>query len=426
MASTTGAEASGTAGQSTSIGSGLSNLVSKIIGIEQPKKDPRTRFIVSLSKATPFQVTALERPNRVVVDMGRVNFLLPSAPDKQIGVVTSFRGGLASADKTRIVINVSEPVVINRALIRDNPKTRTPELVIDILPLRAKAAFEAQQSAERSKVQQAAMGLGIKAALPKFQPPTPKPAASPQELRKKSAKPLIVVDPGHGGRDSGAKRFGLQEKNVVLKFGLKLRDKLLATGRYRVIMTRSTDIFIPLGRRISLAERNNADLFISVHADYAGSRARGATIYSLRQRTAARLRGTARKEVTRQVLTKLSKGEMSRVQKVATDVGTIQKILTDLAQREVENNWHRTTAISDNVVKYMSGSTNMRRDPDKRAGFRVLRTAKVPSILIELAYISNRRDARNLNSDKWRERVATSISEAVDRYFSDPTTRFPL
>ena len=110
----------------------------------------------------------------------------------------------------------------------------------------------------------------------------PRQALSRKAVEKRHAKPIIVLDPGHGGHDSGAKKNGAIEKNVVLAFAKTLRDKLEASGRYKVLMTRDTDVFIPLGERRKFAEQNKANLFMSIHADYARSSASGATIFSLR------------------------------------------------------------------------------------------------------------------------------------------------
>lgn len=403
------------AAETTSLRSRLTSLVSKITGsnAQAPKKDPRTRFIVALSRPTKFQVFALSKPNRVIVDLGSVGIRLPDVPENPVGVVTSFRGGADGAGRTRVVINVSEPVVINSAVIKPRGVSGGPELVIDMMPVKAKLAHDEARKSNEAKFRKAKMGLGIR--TPRFQPPLPRAAQSPDALNKKTYRPLIVVDPGHGGHDSGARKYGLREKDVVLAFALKLRDKLLATNRYRVIMTRATDVFIPLGVRRSIAEKHGAALFISVHADYARPGARGATIYSLRRRVAKRLKATQRSQAAKSAL---SKTEEAKIQKASANVAVIRKILGDLAGRDVEATQTRTSDFSHTVVEYMSASTNMRNDPDKEAAFKVLRTQKVPAVLIELAYISNKRDARNLTSDQWRNKVSGSIVSAVDRYFS--------
>ena len=130
----------------------------------------------------------------------------------------------------------------------------------------------------------------------------PRPAVSPQARALGAFKPVIVLDPGHGGEDTGAQKNGAVEKNVVLAFSLMLRDKLNATGRYKVLMTRDTDVFVELNARREFAERSLASLFVAVHADYAQSKARGATIYSLRESVSSALQRSARGEVAENVL----------------------------------------------------------------------------------------------------------------------------
>ncbi|MEL7302553.1 MAG: N-acetylmuramoyl-L-alanine amidase, partial [Pseudomonadota bacterium] len=118
--------------------------------------------------------------------------------------------------------------------------------------------------------------------------------------------------------------------------------------------------------------------------------------------------------------------EERKIRKASADLSAIRGILADLATREVEANHNRTKFFTRSVIKTMSASTNMRANPDKQAAFKVLKTAKVPSVLIELAYVSNKRDAANLKSRKWRSRVAKSIAAAVDNYFSNSIARIPL
>lgn len=408
----------------------ITNLLSKLAGGSAEPADARTRFVIAVERAVNFQVQALTNPNRVTVDMDAVKLLLPPRPQTPVGVIQDFRGGIAGNGRARVVIDVVEPVVIDRAEAVRNPQTGREEIVLDILPVRAMAARERKIAAMRAK----AMGAGITGAgttggravavtRTAVQPPLPRVAPKPAELTNSASKPLIVIDPGHGGIDSGAMKWGTQEKDVVLNFGLELRRQLLESGRYRVKMTRETDVFIKLGDRRAFAERHGAALFISVHADYATSSARGATIYSLRESVASRLKRAARSEVKADVLTR---GEAAKIASAKADVSMIRRILADLAQRDVDNTRDRTRIFTNNVIRTMSDATRMRRRPDQQAAFKVLKTAKVPSVLIELAFVSNKRDAALLRSKKWRRRVAGSITDAVDNYFSHQVVRLPL
>jgi len=218
---------------------------------------------------------------------------------------------------------------------------------------------------------------------------------------------------------------GTVEKNVVLAFSLVLRDLLQKSGRYKVLMTRSDDTFIPLDDRTKFAERNKANLFIAIHADYSdgGSRARGATIYTLRDRVAKNLERHAKDNAAKDVL---SPEEIDTVKKVSDDVGAVRSILADLAERDLELTHQRTGMFAKTVIENMGESTPMRNEPDQQAAFRVLKTAQFPSVLIELAYITNQQDVHNLKSDEWREKVARSIVSAIDNYFSHEIAHLPM
>jgi N-acetylmuramoyl-L-alanine amidase len=264
---------------------------------------------------------------------------------------------------------------------------------------------------ERAALRAGALGLGAAG----LQPPTPRPAVSPKVSAARTYKPIIVIDPGHGGDDSGATRYGTVEKDVVLSFSLKLREKLNASGRYKVVMTRETDMFVPLEERREFAERQQAALFIAIHADYTPrASARGATIYSLRPQVAASLRRSAEGEISESVL---SGPEVALVKQANGDVGAVRNILTDLARQELDLNQERTNVFVRSVINYMGNSTNLMNNPDRNAAFVVLKTAKMPSILLELGYITNAEDAQQLRSDKWRDKVSASIVTAIDNYF---------
>ncbi len=377
----------------------------------------RTRFLIGLPRTVEFQVFSLSNPNRVIVDLPEVALQLPSAPeDKATGLVRSFRAGESAPGKARVVIEMSQPVVVQSAKIEKARDGKSQQLALDIVPV------QALTKARRTALKATASGLGASG----LQPPLPKLAQRPDVKAAKSFKPVIVIDPGHGGHDSGAMKNGAVEKDVVLAFAKTLRDKLEKTGRYKVQMTRDTDVFVELSDRVAFAERNKAALFIAVHADYAQNKARGATIYSLRDGVANSLKRSAKGEVSSNVL---SSSEVSTVKSASGgdgDVSAVRNILADLAQREVDATQERTSLFSRAVIENMGETTTMRDDPDQQAGFRVLKTAKFPSVLIELAYVTNKEDAEQLKSETWRDKVSDSIKTAVENYFSNQISRLPM
>jgi N-acetylmuramoyl-L-alanine amidase len=384
----------------------------------------RTKFIIGLERSVEFQVQTLRNPNRIWIDLPDVGFVLPAEPERApIGLVKSFRGGTSAPGKARVVIDVTGPVVIEKAEVQKSADGKTANLVLDIVPAGILASlaefFEGSSANNRIAMQSGASGLGAIGV----QPPMPRPAVSPQARALSMFKPVIVLDPGHGGDDTGAQKNGTVEKNVVLAFSLMLRDKLNATGRYKVLMTRDTDVFVELNKRREFAEHHLASLFVAVHADYAQSSARGATIYSLRESVSNALQRSARGEAAESVL---SGPELDRVKKVDGDVGAIREILADLARSEVDATRDRTGAFVKSVIEYMGESTNLKDNPDRSAAFVVIKSAKIPSILIELGYVTNEADAELLKSDQWREKVSASIVTAIDNYFSHQLARLPM
>jgi N-acetylmuramoyl-L-alanine amidase len=384
----------------------------------------RTRFVIGLPKATKFEVFSLSNPNRVVVQVTETKLRLPEQPKASpVGLIKSFQAGLAGTDRSRIIIYVTEPVIVSSARIEKAKDGANQHLVVEIAPFVPVTASITPPAKQKASMTPPPFALGAAG----LQPPLPRPAVSPDVLAQRAFKPIIVIDPGHGGHDSGAEKNGAVEKDITLAFSKILAKKLNATGRFKVMMTREEDVFIPLGDRVSFGEKNKANLFIAVHCDYAdtGSTASGATIYSLRDSVADSLRRSTRGDVASNVL---SKNEVEKVKQASDgeDVGLVKGILAELAEREVDATQDRTSVFARTVIETMGASTAMRNKPDQQASFRVLKTAQFPSVLIELAYVTNKQDAANLQSDAWRDKVTDSILNAIDNYFSNQVAQLPM
>ncbi len=386
-----------------------------------------TRFVIGLERQTDFQVFSLTNPPRVIVDLPEVKLQLPLVPgDKPVGLVRSFHGGETAPGKSRVVIYTTSPVVVEKAAMERSSDGKSNRLVIDIagasIGTPSAQAQSPQPPATQAQTAQAKLMRAGASSLGAtgIQPPTPRPAARPVATPDKIYRPLIVLDPGHGGHDTGAQKFGTVEKDVVLAFSKVLRDKLQNSGRYKVMMTRDDDKFVELDDRREFGERHKAALFIAVHADYASTSARGATIYSLRESVADGLKRSARGEVRSKVLAQPIKAE------AGGEMNIVKGFLADLAQREVDTTKDRTNVFAQSVIEYMGRSTNLRDNPDRSAAFRVLKTAQVPAVLIELAYVTNQQDAQNLRSEDWRKKVTESIMTAIDNYFTHQGTQVPM
>lgn len=381
-----------------------------------PKK---TRFVIALERKVDYQVQSLPHPNRVIVDLPTVKLQLPpSLSGEPVGIVSGFRAGLGAPGKMRVVIDVTEPVVVDKSEFLEGGGSGPVLLSLEISPAATDMAslLQAAVAMPPSVVQRASISGAI-------QPPVPRRAERPDKRAANAYKPLIVLDPGHGGHDSGATRNGIVEKDVVLAFALTLRDQLRASGRYRVAMTRDDDTFVPLEERREFAEDRKAALFIAIHADYASARARGATIYSLRESVASSLAKSALRESANEAL---SDTELAALKGIGRQGTAVKSILADLVGREVESTRDRTNIFARAVIENMGRSTNMNENPDRNAAFQVLKTAKVPAVLIELAYVTNRADAAQLRSEAWRGNVSRSIRSAIDNYFSHQAARLPF
>jgi N-acetylmuramoyl-L-alanine amidase len=222
-----------------------------------------------------------------------------------------------------------------------------------------------------------------------------------------SVRPLVVIDPGHGGKDPGAIGWkGVREKDLVLRFALDLRRMLEKAG-YRVRMTRSSDRFLTLAERVEFARRHDAHLFISIHADkFRTGTAQGLAVYTLSEEASdAEAAELARSENAADIIDGVDLG---------AGMEAVRDILIDLALRETKN---QSVHFARLLTRAVRPAARLRPRPVRSANFRVLRNPEVPAVLVELGYVSNPRDVRNMQSRAWRRRLAAALARAVDRYF---------
>lgn len=369
----------------------------------------RTRFVVDISGSVGYSVYVLPRPYRVIIDLPEVNFQLPSGQGASgRGLVTGYRFGLLSPGRSRIVIDASAPVLIRKSFVIPATKQKPARLVVDIVKTDAKTFLKSRKSQLQAQSKAAKL-----AAIPI---PVPKPRGSiipgfnkkNNRLSKKRTKKVIVIDPGHGGIDSGAlDRRGVEEKKIVLSVARMLKKTLMATGRYHVLMTRNDDTFIPLRKRVEFARKNDGDLFISIHADtVTRSSVRGTTLYTLSEKASdAEAAALAQKENRSDIIAGVDLGEQ-------TDVVT--DILIDLVLRETKNH---SIFFAQTVVKTLRKITKVNTKPHRFAGFAVLKAPDIPSVLIELGFLSNGQDARLLSSANWRRKFSRAIAKSIDVFF---------
>lgn len=357
--------------------------------------DKQTRFVVDLSRKIDITAFMLADPYRVVVDLPRTTFKLPANTGVQArGLVKAFRYGLIMQGGSRIVLDTKAPVRLEKSFVIDAAEGQPARFVLDLVAT-DRASFMRNITLANRSAQQSASA---------------RPSDAPPKVEG-DARPLIVIDPGHGGIDNGAKGTGGElEKDVVLAFALTLREKLEAQGKYRVAMTRSEDEFIALGERVRFARSRNAALFVSVHADALPKReglAEGATVYTLSENAsdaeAARLAETE------------NKADVIAGVDLTAEPDDVANILVDLAQRETKT---FSMQFARTVVEELKSAARLHKHPLKSAGFKVLLAPDVPSVLVELGYMSTKDDVKQLTSANWRARTAQALAQAVDAYFT--------
>lgn len=368
--------------------------------------EEHTRVVVEFTEAVDYKLFTLSSPYRAVIDLPETKWDIPDTIQDK-GLVSGVRFGSFKPGQGRIVVDLRGPVNVHKHfLLPPTVAIKNHRLVIDFEP--ATIATFRQMKPAVSQTQTASI------PAPDFQPtPTPQPQFSaptgeftPKPRPRKTRK-IIVIDPGHGGVDPGALGTRSREKDIVLAFSKELVRQLKATRRYDVYLTRSSDIYIPLRQRVQIARNRNADLFISIHADAIKKKnIRGLSVYTLSEKASDReAAALAKKENQSDIIAGVDFGDQ---------LPEVTNILIDLAQRDTKN---ASVKFAESLISSARGKTLLLDRTHRFAGFRVLKAPDVPSVLVELGFITNRTDEKQLSSSKWRRRVATSMVEAIDNYF---------
>jgi N-acetylmuramoyl-L-alanine amidase len=390
----------------------------------------RTRFVADLTVAVNFTAYVIADPYRVVIDLQEVNFEFPAAADRSgRGLVKTFRYGLIDAGRSRIVIDTTGPILIEKAFIVEPENGEPARIVIDLLPTDEKTFAKLQLPRRDIAVSPALDSAPLpldEEGIPEELPPLSGRSAAlsaeagvssspgdprrehPPAAKKNAGRYTIVIDPGHGGIDPGAVgETGITEKAIVLAFAKEL-EKRLDGRRYDVILTRTGDTFLSLRDRVRIARRNEADLFLALHADVVrGVPVRGATVYTLSDNASdAEAEALAHEE---------NRADLIAGVDLADENEEITGILIDLAQRETKNH---SMVFAKSMVETLKPVIEMTNRPIRSAGFRVLKAPDVPSVLLELGYLSSRTDEKLLNSPAWRAKAASGVARAIDNYFA--------
>jgi N-acetylmuramoyl-L-alanine amidase len=360
------------------------------VGARLSQDETAAKLVFDLSRSVDAIASAMVLPDRIVVDMPEVKFHLdPSvgrvAPSPNGWVVKGFRFGLLAPGKSRIVIDLARtacPAEISaKPIVEGEPAAR---LAIELKPC--------DPSAFAALTRLSAVATA---------------SASPATA---SVHPIIVLDPGHGGVDGGAHGLGgVEEKTLVFSFCAELKRQLDATKRYDIVMTRESDEYVDLDERVVMARKANASLFISVHADTLSEDATvgGSTVYTVADR--------ASDAEAARIAARENAADRSAVGGGRQDNPDVADILFDLKRRETRTYAH---IFSRGLVDNLRVATKLNHNPERSAGFVVLKAPEFPSVLVELGYLSNAQDVHSLTSPDWRAKAAASMVKEIEAFFA--------
>lgn len=405
----------------------VSPVLPDVVAARMTTTADRARLILDLSLPTKFAIVALDGPNRIAVDVkaGSLKFDSPTPPAGS-GLVASYTVGMAEAGRARAVLVLAQPAQVQQAYVLDAFADQPARLVVDLItdtaenyakkvaadlaattgssPKPLTATSTPPGGTEIATTQPAAPAANGAAASDNTTAPAPATAAAVPV----KGKPLIVLDPGHGGIDSGAKApNGILEKTITLAFALKLQALLVKSGRFDVALTRADDSYLTLEQRVALARTNKADLFISLHADtFQQAQIHGASIYT-------------RDEQATDVLDKVLADNENKTDIVAgfampKMTPAVVDVLVDLMRRQMRK---QSYVAAESIIHELQPSVELRRFPVRQADFFVLQAPDVPSMLIELGFLSNSADIANLVKPDWQDRVVDALARGVAAYF---------
>jgi N-acetylmuramoyl-L-alanine amidase len=361
------------------------------IGLQQTSQT--ASLVIDISQEIRAHVSAMLDPQRLLLDFEGVRFHAPSlkVSDKD-GLVSDVRFGAFMRGQGRVVLDLGRPahVVEQRFMPLQGGGTRL------IIQLR-QATPEVFHALAKPVSDDVITGTTEKARI------------EPAEL------PLVVLDPGHGGIDTGASGpAGELEKAIVLQFAQALRERIEAGGKARVLMTRNADVFVPLRDRVRIARQAKANLFISLHADALADEAdvRGGSVYILSER--------ATDERSARLADKENRADLAAGIELKDDQDEVADILFDLARRESRG---FSNQFARQLVATLPRATRMHKNPLRGAAFRVLRAPDVPSVLLELGYLTTAEDARLMQTEEWRRATADAAAEAIERFLAERITK---
>ncbi len=388
-----------------------------IDGMRYGMSNQGVRIVFDLNKTTDFRIFTLSNPYRVVVDIPRAKWQHPKSGFVRAKIIKSYRSGQLDNGLTRIIFDVSKPVTVDKAFALKKDSINKDRLVIDLKKV-SRNIFEANKdqiygnknlkdTVKPSKVKvQSNYAKNNKKIVEAASPDVP--SVLPQRKPKAKRKYIIAIDAGHGGADPGASQKYVTEKKITLATAKELKRQMEETGKYRVVLTRNKDKYVKLRDRVDISRKYNADLFVSIHADSIERKGvRGASIYTLSEKSSDA-------ETARLAENENNSGFVAGVD-LSQESQEVADILLDLAMREKMNE----SNMFARILKHSLIRKKVRLLPNahRSAGFAVLKAPDVPSVLIEIGFISNPREAKLLNSSQFQRKISTAIMNGVESYF---------
>lgn len=347
------------------------------------------RIVLNFDKEPEPKWFLLRGPHRLVIDLPETQFSVDAKELKARGLIKGVRYGRLGEGQSRLILTSRGPFTVERVDVLKNEDSPGYRLVADLVAASERQFEEA---------------LAIQSQTTGSTETTPKVDRISQAVARANKRFTIVLDPGHGGIDGGAEGLnGTVEKSITLAFALELRAKLAESGNYDVYMTREKDDFLRLDERVRIARQHEADLFISIHADTIRLKGiRGATVYTVADKASdAEAQALADRENLSDQLAGI---------KIEDENHEVADILIELIKRETHGfslNFART------LLSELSDTIGLINNPHRYAGFRVLKAPDVPSVLLELGYLSNPEDEEQLRDANWRGKAAQSIADAI-------------
>ncbi|MDG1287125.1 MAG: N-acetylmuramoyl-L-alanine amidase [Rickettsiales bacterium] len=364
---------------------------------------------VELDEHVNHSVFALKNPDRLVVDLPAFKWKVDTQKVARVGsqFIKRIRYARFDENTSRVVLDMHEAVNFDEIRSNQNNKKQ--------FRLTAKSGASPKR-AEKARSKSAALWSRKNN---KSRPPTvivqddnksnkgELPTSKPRKP-KVTDKPLIVIDAGHGGKDPGAHGRKTKEKVVTLRYARALRDQLKATGKYRVTLTRNRDKIIPLRERFRIARREKAAIFLSLHADSAPNKdARGLSIYTLSEK--------ASDKEAAALATQENKVDLLADVDLTHEDEEVADILIDLARRETKN---KSVKLAEKIVKKMKGKIKLLKNPHRHAGFAVLKAPDIPSVLVEIGFLTNPEDERLINQKEHQNKVVKGLQQGITNYFA--------